>query len=402
MKTLKEAAHSAGWNLNEPLDWAEVVTSLTSPTAPGGPYSALELEPGDYSCRSAMKLSSPTGRPIRLVGQAPVNQHAATGRGAAFVWHKAPPNGGSLAEILAPDCEIERVAFRGRGAAMDPVANGLIARARVHLRQVWVTSVNIKPDGAAIVIDGSDTIAKVTDPLTGRTTGGGPGANSWDMYDVAVRGVWGGGHGVWIRGGGDSNAGCGTLVNASDVQAGVGIWDDSFLGNMWLACHVHQGANNTSPPYKCIDPNARSAFIRCYTEGLVQNDIRRPSMWIQGQGRVGGGASIVSEGRMHNMTVYNPTIQSVRDPKTGISTLMRWYIDADANEVVDDSWILTYDPRVGAHQKWLRVLNGGASSKEVLAMREGGLRTDGVSPLDSRVASLEARIKELEERLGQT
>lgn len=395
MISLKEAAAQAGFDTSTTLDWAEVVTTLSKPDAKGGPYHVLSVEPGEYRCKTTMRLSAPTGRPIRIVGTGPVNQHAASGRGASFVWPSAPPDGGPLVEILAPDCEVERVAFRGRGTAMPLLSNGVVARARVHMRHVWITSLNVAAGGSALVIDGSDTI------WDSAGKGLGPGANSWDLYDVAVRGVWGPGNGIHVRGGGDSNAGCATLVNASDVQEGIGIWDDGFLGNLWQACHVHQGATNNSPPYKCVDPNARSLFIRCYTEGLKASDIRRPSMWIQGQGRVEGGCTSLSEGRMRNVTIFDPTIQGVRDARTGVVELMRWNLDGNGDEIVDDWWSMIYDPRPGAHNRWLRLLSRGASSAEVLAMREGGLRSDGISPIDTRMAAAEKRIAELEAKLAE-
>jgi hypothetical protein len=60
----------------------------------------------------------------------------------------------------------------------------------------------------------------------------------------------------------DVNAGSGYNVNV--VQNGLyGIFDSSFLGNTWVACHAN---SNFSGDYKTDNVNASSVFLNCYSE----------------------------------------------------------------------------------------------------------------------------------------
>ena len=70
------------------------------------------------------------------------------------------------------------------------------------------------------------------------------------------------GHGICAFGG-DTNAGMATMLNCSN-NALYGIYDDSFLGNTWVACHTSQ---NPGGGYYASGVNARSCFVGCYSEG---------------------------------------------------------------------------------------------------------------------------------------
>jgi hypothetical protein len=90
-------------------------------------------------------------------------------------------------------------------------------------------------------------------------SGAGSNANLWYMEHVHTLGS--SRHGVFVEGG-DTNAGVGIAINAKDC-AGYGIYDNSFLGNTWLACHTD---SNTLGSYYLDGVNARSVLVGCYSE----------------------------------------------------------------------------------------------------------------------------------------
>ena len=85
-------------------------------------------------------------------------------------------------------------------------------------------------------------------------------ANNWVIENCTS--LVNGGHGLYVSGA-DSNAGYCHMLDASN-NGGWGIYDNSFLGNTYIACHT---ASNVAGPYQSIGANARSIFIGCYSEG---------------------------------------------------------------------------------------------------------------------------------------
>lgn len=110
------------------------------------------------------------------------------------------------------------------------------------------------------------------------------------MRDVTIRNVWGSGivvssdiekgsgnasagrfenldivecaeHGMYFQGG-DANQ-CG--IYHADIRDcnGVGIYDNSFLGNQFFSCMTH---NNKQGSYRAEDANNRAGFFGCYAE----------------------------------------------------------------------------------------------------------------------------------------
>ncbi|RSK50090.1 right-handed parallel beta-helix repeat-containing protein [Hymenobacter rigui] len=69
-------------------------------------------------------------------------------------------------------------------------------------------------------------------------------------------------NGMKLRGP-DANQCAITYCDSVD-NGGAGFFDQSFLGNQFVACH---GNNNGDGHYVVIDPNARTSFIGCYGEG---------------------------------------------------------------------------------------------------------------------------------------
>lgn len=86
------------------------------------------------------------------------------------------------------------------------------------------------------------------------------------------------GNGVYIQGG-DANVIAFYSCNTRDNE-GQGFYDKSFLGCHFFSCMAHY---NKKGDYRSDDPNARSTFNGCYSEGQgIKN-------YIGGAGRVYGG-----------------------------------------------------------------------------------------------------------------
>ena len=84
-------------------------------------------------------------------------------------------------------------------------------------------------------------------------------ANLWQITDLYC--ALNGSDGLYVEGR-DANAGSAINVNCS-INGGYGIYDNSFLGNTYVGCHVD---NNTLGAYKTTGSVAANVFIGCYAE----------------------------------------------------------------------------------------------------------------------------------------
>lgn len=107
------------------------------------------------------------------------------------------------------------------------------------------------------------------------TNGVSGNANNWrlDNCRLAENGF----DGLYVDGD-DANAGCATMVDCSS-NLRWGIFDSSFLGNTYTACHV---SANTAGGYKTEGLNNRSCFVGCYTEGGQTSEFTYPGMIVGG------------------------------------------------------------------------------------------------------------------------
>jgi Pectate lyase superfamily protein len=119
--------------------------------------------------------------------------------------------------------------------------HGITARCRFHLENVWIEQFS----GNGVDIYGS---------MSGES-------NSNDWYIANCRISRCGGHGLYLDGP-DSNAGIATMLDCSNND-GWGVFDSSFLGNTYVACHA---AANLLGPYKTDDVNQNCVFVGCYSE----------------------------------------------------------------------------------------------------------------------------------------
>jgi hypothetical protein len=106
--------------------------------------------------------------------------------------------------------------------------------------------------------------------------GGAGNANNWMLDNVRL--TFNTSDGLFVDGG-NSNAGTGILVDSSS-NGGWGIFDSSFLGNTYIACHT---ASNISGGYKTDDPNAQNQLIGCYSEsGQPASSLIAPTQVVGG------------------------------------------------------------------------------------------------------------------------
>ncbi len=99
-------------------------------------------------------------------------------------------------------------------------------------------------------------------------------ANLWSINNVYI--YDNSGHGFYCSGN-DVNAGVAINMNCTG-NGGWGIYDSSFLGNTYVACHV---ASNTAGPVK-TDTHAQNTFLGCYAEIGGKAELVSPTMVIGG------------------------------------------------------------------------------------------------------------------------
>jgi hypothetical protein len=150
----------------------------------------------------------------------------------------------------------------GRADARICDAHGIALRARTHCERLYIDG--FSGDGINIVAN------------TGARSEPRANANNWRVLNSRINSC--AGHGLFVRGT-DANAG---IAIALDVSANGkwGIYDSSFLGNTFVACHA---AANRDGPYFSDNRNSRSLFLGCYSEGDQQpSKVSPPAMALGG------------------------------------------------------------------------------------------------------------------------
>lgn len=138
------------------------------------------------------------------------------------------------------------------------LAHGVSLKARARLQNVLVMW--FSGDGIHIVAGNTE----------------GTNANGWAID--FCRSERNGRHGLYLDGA-DANAGVAVGLDVSD-NAGWGVFDSSFLGNTFVGCHA---AANALGAYKTDNPNQRSIFVGCYSEGgHLGSEVMWPSAVVGG------------------------------------------------------------------------------------------------------------------------
>lgn len=164
---------------------------------------------------------------------------------------------------------IERIAILSKGGKTG-LANGgtgidvdgiHVRAAGVTLRNLWVQ--DWKRNGIRIA---------ATIGAGGAFEGS---ANTWRAENCSISTC--GSHGFYVDGG-DANAGLALSID-SGSNDGYGIYDTSFLGNTYVACHV---AGNIGGAYKTDKNTGANLFLGCYSEGLSESHFVTPTVVIGG------------------------------------------------------------------------------------------------------------------------
>lgn len=245
-----------------------------------------------------------------------------------FVFHRYDTDENGTQETPTTSADgsiIEGLSIHGSG--VNPDAHGIRMRGKIAVRGVQVRGF------------GGNGIHVVADVNPGPNHGN---ANCFEIDVARITNCKG--HGLYIDGG-DANAG---NVKALDVteNGGWGIYDSSFLGNTFIGCHA---AGNGLGPYKTDNPNARSLFLGCYSEGGQNpSEIQFPSMVIGGLHGAGvkGTGVFALDGGFDKLKSNN----GAGNPQIGIGTGAA--ISGDKSAVLSLS-----DP---ANEYWPIVLKWGA------------------------------------------
>lgn len=136
--------------------------------------------------------------------------------------------------------------------------HGIIAQSRLHATDVWIERFH-----HGVFIRGEMSAKPMTNANLCRLTG----VSIYGCTDTGIRVA-----------GGDANQSIFTALDVTNC-GGVHIWDDSFLGNLWIGCHV-----DTAPPTgKNIAYRARNgSFMFCYSEGPTESQIHYPAIVYAG------------------------------------------------------------------------------------------------------------------------
>jgi hypothetical protein len=267
-----------------------VTYTLTSEYVAG---PAIYFPPGKYKCNSTLDLK----KSVRLFGDAsglPYSPYSMLSFPAAVhgivVNRNNTTSGGidSPATSAADATIIDGLVIEGVNSGA--VAHGVWLRARALIRNCNI--LRFSGNGINVV---------ATAGSGGATTEG--NANNFRIEGGRVELC--GKSGLFVDGA-DANAGYVIGLDCSD-NGEWGIWDSSFLGNTYLACHT---AGNVLGPYKSDNANARNLFLNCYSEsGQPASSLLHPAMVVLGSHGAGFTSTstnqYIGEGRASNFTNTN-------------------------------------------------------------------------------------------------
>lgn len=151
------------------------------------------------------------------------------------------------------------------------------------------------------------------------TAGGSPNGNANNWRIDNVRSAENGSNGLYIDGA-DVNAGVAVRLDCSS-NLGWGIFDSSFLGNTYVACHT---ASNTSGGYKTDNANGRTVLVGCYSEtGQPASSVVYPTLVLGGLHGPGFTAGSTAAQFVDGIllaspkSASSPSITFVGDPTSG-------------------------------------------------------------------------------------
>jgi len=241
------------WNTHDDDAWDAMMATLP-PWQPARIY----IPSGDYVFMRPWSLTrqlivegdgaSPQTRGTRLWF------YGCDGIVVPFGANNSDPNRGTFSQLK----NIGLIGNQGMGI---PRLTGIRMHANILVENCFIEGWT--SNGITIAADANDT------PPTS--------ASCWVIRDTWIQGNLG--HGIGIAGG-DANVGMADHVTCVANQ-GFGIYDGSFLGNTYLACHTEKNA--LGPYYAAAAANQRSLFLGCYSEqDQPPGYVRSPSLSVGG------------------------------------------------------------------------------------------------------------------------
>lgn len=211
---------------------------------PGSYAGVIEIPPGSYYLSNTWKID----RQVRITGHSSPDGNApgavrlifADGiDGIVFEDYRTSVSGN-----FADGATLERVYITRKNFALS-TGDGIWMRTRARLRD--------------IIIDRFGRHGCRIDATSGASTTQG-NANNWEIQ--SSRFMRNGMDGLFVDGA-DANAGVAIRLDCS-ANGRHGIYDSSFLGNTYVACHVDA---NLAEGYKTDNLNNYCVFVGCYEEG---------------------------------------------------------------------------------------------------------------------------------------
>jgi hypothetical protein len=183
--------------------------------------------------------------------------------------------------------------------------------------------------------------------------------------------------------GSDSNAGIAISVDATN-NGGWGIYDSSFLGNTYIACHT---SGNTTGPYKTDDANAHNVFLGCYQEGAANlSSLVTPTIVLggnlgtEGSATLASTAFIMSGGISHRGQFQHQNLRGTVDIGSGLGladTTMTALTFGSADDGANlDGWKLVYD---NVNFEW-NLINRASGTRRALTFPDGSLSPRAFAP----------------------
>lgn len=205
-------------------------------------------------------------------------------------------------------------------------------------------------------------------------------ANLWRLEHIYL--VSNGSDGLFTDGT-DSNAGVGISIDATN-NGGWGIYDSSFLGNTYIACHT---SGNTVGPYKADGTVSANVFLGCYQEGSVgMSSINSPSIVLGGNLAGDGPLTSASDGFVFGAgTSFRGQLnaQNTRGAVSigsglalGDTSMSAFTFGSSDDTATLDAYRLIYD---NVNLKW-DLTNRNSGSRQVLSLPGGSASLRAFAP----------------------
>lgn len=206
-------------------------------------------------------------------------------------------------------------------------------------------------------------------------------ANLWRLEHCYL--VGNGANGLYTDGA-DANAGVALSVDAT-ANGEWGIYDSSFLGNTYIACHT---SGNVTGPYKTDSVTGANLFLGCYQEGsLGLTSLVSPTVVLGGNLPSDGNLSAASTafllgpGISFRAQLQAQNTTGAASVSSGLvlndTTLTAFTFGSSDEHAAMKSNQLQYD----SVNKWWSLINSGSSTRRYIRFPSSGLTLRAAAPL---------------------